>query len=64
MGYIIDTDQLVSLRDAAAELDITTQWLYKLIKRGDIKTIEVAGYKMVTREELARYQESQTPVAA
>jgi hypothetical protein len=68
MARMMDVDRLYSLRDAAYEMDITSAWLYRLIKTNEITVEEVAGYKVITREEIDRYlarkQESQTPVAA
>lgn len=68
MARVMDVDQLLSLRDAAIELGVTSAWLYKLIKNGEIKVDEVAGYKVITRTEVNRYLEkvgrSQTPVTA
>lgn len=68
MARMMDVDRLYSLRDAAYEMDITSAWLYRLIKGGEIKVEEVAGYKVITREEIDRYLErngkEKTPAAA
>lgn len=55
MARLIDADEVLNLRDAAHYMKITSAWLYQLIDKGRVAVIEVAGYKMIERNEADRW---------
>lgn len=42
-----NTDNLVSVANFAKSRNITTQWAYELIKRGDVTGIKIDGKQFV-----------------
>jgi excisionase family DNA binding protein len=42
----------VTIRDAAAELDVTSRQIYRLLDRGELEAFHVGFHRYVTRESL------------
>lgn len=46
--------QLVSIKDAADQLNMSRHTLYRKIRKGQIRCVEVGGYKTLTPAEIKR----------
>jgi hypothetical protein len=59
---------LVSIKQASIELDCTTQWVYKLISKGELHLRKDVGGQggtdMLTRQEIERYKSTKKGNAA
>jgi len=49
-------DEWISQADAARLRSVTRQAIGRLIKRGRIRTLTVAGYVLVSREDVMNFQ--------
>ena len=52
---------LMSIRQTAIYMELSTQWVYHLINQGLLKATEVGGVggqKMITKDEADRYMSS------
>lgn len=43
----INTTELKSVKNYALSINKSVQWVYKLIERGDIKSIKIDGSKFI-----------------
>lgn len=47
--------QLLSAREAAAQLRVTVDTLYRLIRSGEVPAVRVGGQIRIDRDELRQY---------
>ena len=46
--------QLYKVKDAAKLLSVSEQWLYKRVKKGDIKSVKLGTRRAISIEEIER----------
>jgi len=56
----IDLSQWISQAEAARVRGVTRQAISKLIRKKKIKTLEVGGYILVSRQEVLEYESENT----
>ena len=57
----IDTDEVMTVADAARALKISRQAAWDAVGNGRLKTIEVAGVTFVTRKSVDDYRKTRRP---
>lgn len=48
---LVDTEKIVKVSTYAKIKDISSMWVYKLIERGKLKSINIDGVEFVIKED-------------
>jgi hypothetical protein len=56
MGNDVAKEDLATPSQIAKEIGVSRQWIYNLLKREKIKTVEIAGRIFVNRKEILKRQ--------
>lgn len=55
-----DAPRLLSLREAAASLGVSRATLFRIISRGELTTVEIAGRTLIRADHLGAFIASHT----